>query len=195
MRDRPPDRLLPSEAPTGFFGAWEQLVDAAGVPTLPRRCGRTPRVPLTPIAAGPDLSCPERRGHAGRAVRPTLRRAAGRQFLVGSARPPALGDLCRSDAAGVARATRHRHRDAFAKLTTAVLLEIGWHNPLAAAMGVVASPSGNWRTICWRSCSSARCCWPIGCMAARPLRSTRRRRASGWAVTSCYTPGPTSHRA
>jgi hypothetical protein len=30
--------------PTGFLAAWEQLLGAAGVPTLPRRRGRPPRV-------------------------------------------------------------------------------------------------------------------------------------------------------
>lgn len=48
-RARPPDPLAPSEAPTGFLDAWEQLVGAAGLPTLPRRRGRKPRAPLTDL--------------------------------------------------------------------------------------------------------------------------------------------------
>src|SRR5437667_3346386 len=36
-----------SQTTTGFLGAWEQLVGPRGVPMLPPRRGRKPRVPLT----------------------------------------------------------------------------------------------------------------------------------------------------
>jgi hypothetical protein len=35
--------------PTGFLTAWDHLIGAAGLPTLPRRRGRKPRVPLTDL--------------------------------------------------------------------------------------------------------------------------------------------------
>jgi len=37
-------------------------------------------------------------------------------------------------------ATKRRHRAAFVKITTDVLLEVGLHNPLAAAIGRRAEP-------------------------------------------------------
>src|SRR5579859_4373284 len=48
-RARAPDRLAPSAAPRGFLDAWTQLLGAAGPPTLPRRRGLPPRVPLTDL--------------------------------------------------------------------------------------------------------------------------------------------------
>src|SRR6202790_2614274 len=65
-----------------------------------------PRTPATrPVgrsAASADLSRHEWRRYLVRSFLPDVWRTAGRQFLVGSARPPALGDLCRTDAAGLA---------------------------------------------------------------------------------------------
>jgi len=37
------------EAPKGFLGAWEQLVGPRGVPALPPRRGRKPRVPVSDL--------------------------------------------------------------------------------------------------------------------------------------------------
>src|SRR5258705_1293683 len=37
----------PRRSPTGFLGAWEDIVGPRGVPTLAPRRGRKPRVPLT----------------------------------------------------------------------------------------------------------------------------------------------------
>src|SRR6185436_14153538 len=34
------------QAPRGFLAAWHRLVGARGVPTVPRRRGRKPRVPV-----------------------------------------------------------------------------------------------------------------------------------------------------
>src|SRR3989442_8113361 len=39
----------PSESPTGFLGAWDRLVGPKGVPTMPRRRGRKPRVPINQL--------------------------------------------------------------------------------------------------------------------------------------------------
>src|SRR3989442_13370838 len=39
----------PSESPTGFLGAGARLVGPKGVPTMPRRRGRKPRVPLNQL--------------------------------------------------------------------------------------------------------------------------------------------------
>src|SRR5688500_15932643 len=40
-----------SETRRGFLAAWDRLVGPRGVPTLPRRRGRKPRVPLTDLLA------------------------------------------------------------------------------------------------------------------------------------------------
>src|SRR5258708_7719627 len=45
-------QTLPVESadpPTGFLDAWAQLVGPAGPPTVPRRRGRKPRVPLADL--------------------------------------------------------------------------------------------------------------------------------------------------
>ena len=38
-----------TDPPTGFLEAWNRLLGGAGVPTLPVRRGRKPRVPLTAL--------------------------------------------------------------------------------------------------------------------------------------------------
>src|SRR5688500_2098730 len=38
-----------AEARPGFLAAWQQLIGARGIPTLARRRGRKPRVPLTDL--------------------------------------------------------------------------------------------------------------------------------------------------
>ena len=162
-----------SEAPTGFLAAWEQLVSPEGVPTVPHRRGRKPRVPLTQLlpaltfhvlnGAGTladhffqlfreslaDSSWSDRRARLPweifadlmrRVLRPQATRRHrdafwrgwrlvaldGTQFSLTNT-PQILDTL--------PKARTRRGRAAFAKLTTAVLLEIGWHNPLAAAIG------------------------------------------------------------
>ena len=40
-----------SAARTGFLAAWQQMVGVRGVPTIPRRPGRKPRVPLADLLA------------------------------------------------------------------------------------------------------------------------------------------------
>lgn len=162
------------ESPIGFLAAWDRLVGPKGVPTMPRRRGRKPRVPLnqllptltfhvmqdagtladhlfqlfrTPLA---DSSWSDRRLRLPweifadlmrRALRPraspTLHREAfwrgwrlvaldGTQFSLINT-PQILATF--------AKAQTRRGRAAFAKITTAVLLEVGLHNPLAAAIG------------------------------------------------------------
>src|SRR5206468_7321174 len=60
-----------------------------------------------PIAAGAHLARHAGHRDGGRAPVSVVPRAVGRQFLVRSAAAPAVGDLCRADAARVA-AARHR---------------------------------------------------------------------------------------
>ncbi len=161
-------------SPTGFLGAWADVVGPRGVPSLAPRRGRRPRVPLThllpaltwhvmqdtgtlaehlfqlfrePLA---DSSWSDRRLRLPweifadlmrRALRPraTARRHRdafwrgwrlvaldGTQFSL--INTPQIIDTVR-------KAVTRRGRAAFAKMTTAVLLEVGLHNPLAAAIG------------------------------------------------------------
>lgn len=161
-------------SPTGFLGAWEDVVGPRGVPTLALRRGRKPRVPLTQLLPAltwhvmqdtgtlaehlfqlfreplADSSWSDRRLRLPweifaelmrRALRPraTARRHRdafwrgwrlvaldGTQFSL--INTPQITDT-------FAKAVTRRGRAAFAKMTTAVLLEVGLHNPLAAAIG------------------------------------------------------------
>lgn len=162
-----------SGARTGFLAAWQQMIGARGIPAIPRRRGRKPRVPLPDLLAaltfhvmqGPgtlaehfsdlfdaplaDSSWADRRARLPwdlfaelmrRVLRPkaTARERAafwrgwrlvaldGTQFSLTNT-PQIL--------ATVAKAPTRRGRAAFAKITAAVLLEVGLHNPLAAAIG------------------------------------------------------------
>jgi hypothetical protein len=158
---------------TGFLAAWDQLIGGAGLPTLPRRRGRTPRVPLTDLVpaltfhvmqgAGTladhffelfgeslaDSSWSDRRTRLPweifadllrRALRPRATRRHREAFWRGW-RLVALDGTQFSltntpQVTGmVKKAKTRRGRAAFAKLTTNVLLEVGLHNPLAAAIG------------------------------------------------------------
>src|SRR5437763_1658823 len=49
MRTASQARDHTSEASTGYLNAWNGLVGPVGVPTLPRRRGRPPRVPLSDL--------------------------------------------------------------------------------------------------------------------------------------------------
>ncbi|HTY86988.1 MAG TPA: IS4 family transposase [Candidatus Acidoferrum sp.] len=163
-----------SDAPVGLLAAWNQLLAPAAVPTLARRRGRKPRVPLTQLlpalifhfmnGAGTlgqhffqlfkaplaDSSWSDRRTRLPwqvfaelmqRVLRPLARRRRhpdafwrdwrvlaldGTQFSLTNT-PQIKG--------AIRKAKSRRGRAAFAKLTTGVLLEIGLHNPLAAAIG------------------------------------------------------------
>jgi Transposase DDE domain len=173
-RHRPRGPRAPADAPTGFLEAWDQLVGAAGLPTLPRRRGRQPRVPLTDLlpaltfhvmsGAGTlaehffqlfgaplaDSSWADRRARLpweifAELMRRTLRpRATRRQHgdafwrgwrLVGLDGTQFSLTNTPQMAGPIKKVKTRRGRAAFAKLTTAVLLEIGLHNPLAAAIG------------------------------------------------------------
>ena len=68
---------------------------------------------------------------------------------------------------------------AFAKITTTVLVELGVHNPLAAAIGRGGESEWRWPSVCWPSCRNARWCWPIGCMVRRVCGTVARRLRAG----------------
>ncbi len=164
----------PSDPPTGFLAAWDRLLGPRGVPTVPRRRGRKPRVPVTQLLpaltfhvmqdAGTladhlfqlfreplaDSSWSDRRLRLPweifaelmrRALRP---RATARQHREAFWRGWRLVALDGTQfslintpqiTATLEKARTRRGRAAFAKITTAVLLELGLHNPLAAAIG------------------------------------------------------------
>lgn len=164
----------PSDPPTGFLAAWERLLGARGVPTLPRRRGRKPRVPITQLLpaltfhvmqdAGTladhlfqlfreplaDSSWSDRRLRLPweifadlmrRALRPRATLRQHRDAFWRGWRLVALDGTQFSlintpqITATFEKAHTRRGRAAFAKVTTAVLLELGLHNPLAAAIG------------------------------------------------------------
>lgn len=164
----------PTKPPHGFLAAFEQLLGRRVLPSVGRRRGRKPRVPLTQIlpalifhfmnGAGTlaqhffelfneplaDSSWSDRRARLpwevfselmARMLRPRAYRRAhpeafwrgwrllamdGTQFSLTNT-PSIKGTL--------KKAKSRRGRAAFAKLTPGVLLEIGLHNPLAAAIG------------------------------------------------------------
>lgn len=159
--------------PTGFLAAWDHLIGGAGLPPLPRRRGRRPRVPLTDLlpaltfhvmqGAGTladhffelfgeslaDSSWSDRRTRLpweifADLLRRALRPRATRRHLTAFWRGWRLVALDGTQfsltntpqvTATVTKAKTRRGRAAFAKLTTNVLLEVGLHNPLAAAIG------------------------------------------------------------
>ena len=161
-------------SPTGFLGAWEDVVGPHGVPTLAPRRGRKPRVPLTQLLPAltwhamqdtgtlaehlfqlfrqplADSSWSDRRLRLPweifaelmrRALRPRATARQHREAFWRGWRVVALDGTQFSlintpqitDA--FAKAVTRRGRAAFAKMTTAVVLEVGLHNPLAAAIG------------------------------------------------------------
>jgi hypothetical protein len=161
------------EQAPGFLAAWRRLIGPRGVPTIPPRRGRKPRVPLTDLlpaltfhvmqnagtlaehfshlfdASLADSSWADRRARVPwaifaelmrRALRPKATRRQPDAFWRGW-RLVALDGTQFSltntpqHAAAYAKARTRRGRAAFAKIWTAVLLEVGLHNPLAAAIG------------------------------------------------------------
>jgi len=168
----PPDPLTVPNAPTSFLDAWNRLVGAEGIPSVPPRRGRKPRVPVTQLlpaltfhvmnGAGTlsehfselfsadlaDSSWSDRRLRLPweifaevmrRALRPVATRRHreafwrgwrlvaldGTQFSLTNT-PQVLDRL--------PKARTRRGRAAFAKITTGVLVELGLHNPVAAAI-------------------------------------------------------------
>jgi len=163
----------PTDAPHGFLAAFQQLL-GTDLPSIPKRRGRVPRVPLTQLlpalifhfmnGAGTlaqhffqlfnaplaDSSWSDRRARLPwqvfaelmqRALRPRANRRAHPEAFWRGWRLLALDgtqfSLTNTPQIKGARkkARSRRGRAAFAKLTTGVLLEIGLHNPLAAAIG------------------------------------------------------------
>src|SRR6266498_4014087 len=161
-------------SPTGFLGAWEDVVGPRGAPSLAPRRGRKPRVPLTQLLPAltwhvmqdtgtlaehlfqlfreplANSSWSDRRLRLPweifaelmrRALRPRATAHQHRDAFWRGWRLVALDGTQFSlintpqitDA--LAKAVTRRGRAAFAKMTTAVLLEVGLHNPLAAAIG------------------------------------------------------------
>lgn len=164
---------LPRE-PTGFLAMWKQVVGPKGVPTMGRRRGRTPRVPISQLLSALTWHVMQESGTLAEhlfalfrqplansswsdrrlrlpweifadLLRRCLRaRASPRQHreafwrgwrlvaLDGSQfnllNTPQITRTC-------AKARTRRGRAAFAKITAAVLLEVGLHNPIAAALG------------------------------------------------------------
>jgi hypothetical protein len=161
------------EEPMGFLAAWQRLVGSHGVPAIPPRRGRRPRIPLTDLlpaltfhvmqSAGTlsdhfsalfddtfaDSSWADRRARVPweifaelmrRVLRPKATRRQPGAFwrtwrLIALDGTPFSLTNTPQITPHVTKARTRRGRAAFAKLTTAVLLEIGLHNPVAAAIG------------------------------------------------------------
>jgi len=160
-------------ARAGFLHAWDQLVGGSPLPTVPRRRGRKPRVPLHDLLAAltyhvvqgtgtlaehftqlfgttlADSSWSDRRQRLPweifaelmrRVLRPRATAAQADAFWRGWRLLALDGTQFSLTNTAQVRATRpkarsRRGRAAFAKMTTAVLLELGLHNPVAAAIG------------------------------------------------------------
>lgn len=162
-----------SPEPSGFLAAWQRLVGPRGIPAMPPRRGRKPRVPLSDLlaaltfhvmqnagtvaehfshlfdAALADSSWADRRARIPwaifaellrRVLRPRATRRQPEAFWRGW-RLVALDGTQFSltntpqIAATTTKVRTRRGRAAFAKIGTVVLLEVGLHNPLAAAIG------------------------------------------------------------
>jgi hypothetical protein len=160
-------------AASGFLRTWSELLGGRGVPTVGRRRGRLPRVPLAEllpalifhVMQGPgtlaehaarlfddtlaDSSWADRRARLPweifaelmrRLLRPRATRRQPAAFWRGW-RVVALDGTQFSltntpqITATTTKARTRRGRAAFAKIWTVVLLEVGLHNPLAAAIG------------------------------------------------------------
>jgi len=171
-----PQRTAPPRAPltnVGFLRAWRELVGTAAVPTIPRRRGRRPRVPLADLLPAltyhvvqgtgtlaehflqlfgttlADSSWSDRRQRLPweiftelmqRVLRPRATRTQAGAFWRDWRLVALDGTQFSLTNTAQVRASRlkarsRRGRAAFAKLTAVVLLELGLHNPLAAAIG------------------------------------------------------------
>jgi hypothetical protein len=157
-----------------FLAAWARLIGPRGVPTMPRRRGRKPRVPLTQLLPAltfhvmqdtgtlaahlfqlfrtplADSSWADRRQRLPWEIFAELMRRALRPRATARRHPEAFWRGWRVVALDgtqfslintpqvtttLRKRRTRRGRAAFAKITTAVLVEVGLHNPLAAAIG------------------------------------------------------------
>ena len=160
------------EEPTGFLGAWTNMVGPNWVPTVPRRRGRKPRVPVDHLLQALTFHVTQGAGTLAehffelfqeplansswsdrrirlpwdifadlmrRALRPVATRRHRAAFWRGW-RLLALDGTQYSVTntpqitATTTKAKSRRGRAAFAKIGVGVLLELGLHNPLAAAI-------------------------------------------------------------
>jgi hypothetical protein len=167
-------RDVPQEAPTGFLGAWAELLGPRGIPTLARRRGRKPRVPLTQLLPALTFHVMQETGtladHLFQLFREPLANSSWSdrrlrlpweifaELMRRALRPRATARQHREAfwrgwrllavdgtqfslintpqiTATTTKARTRRGQAAFAKITTAVLLELGLHNPVAAAIG------------------------------------------------------------
>jgi Transposase DDE domain len=163
-----------ASAAGGYLSRWDALVGPEGVPSIPPRAGRPPRVSLRDLLAaltfhvmnGPgtlsdhffqvfgtplaDSSWADRRARVPWEIFADLLRRALRPRATPGRHPDAFWRSWRLVAmdgtqfsltntpqvrAALPKAKTRRGRAAFAKITTAVLLELGLHNPLATAIG------------------------------------------------------------
>jgi hypothetical protein len=160
--------------PAGFLDAWQQLLNGAPAPLVPRRRGRRPRVPVAQLlpaltfhvmqhagtlathfgqlfdAPLADSSWSDRRTRLPWAIFADLMRRGLRPRATRRQHPDAFWRGYRLVALDgthfsvtkppqvrrtVRKARTRRGRAAFAKLASVVWLEVGLHNPLAAAIG------------------------------------------------------------
>lgn len=98
--------------------------------------------------------------------------------------------------ATLTKARTRRGRAAFAKITTAVLLEVGLHNPLAAAVG--RKGESEWALAQRLLAQLPKRALLLGdslCTASSPLRGWRTPRVGASGATSCCGPPGRSSRA
>ena len=167
-------RSRSDENGSGFLAAWRQLLGGLGLPSVPPRRGRKPRVALSDLLSAlvfhvmnptgtlsehfamlfedalNDSACSDRRARLPwqvfadlmrRLLRPLARRRRHPEAFWRGWRLVALDGTQHSvtntpqNKAALPKARARRGRAAFAKITSSVLLELGLHNPLAAAIG------------------------------------------------------------
>jgi hypothetical protein len=173
---RSPRRPTPEsvEPTSGFLAAWFGLLPSKLLPSIARRRGRKPRVPLGSLLAALvfhvmnptgtlgehfamlfedalcDSACSDRRARLPwqvfadlmqRVLRPLANRRRHPDAYYRGWRLTALDGVQHSltntpqNNQAMEKSKTRRGRAAFAKITTCVLLELGLHNPLAAAIG------------------------------------------------------------
>jgi hypothetical protein len=168
-----PSRHRPSVVPGSFFERWTRFLGAETLPTVPRRRGRRPRIPLTQVLAAltfhvmqdagtlgehfaevfgqslADSSWSDRRTRLPwevfaelmrRVLRPRATRGQADAFWRRWRLLAIDGTQFSLPNTPQIRAQRsktrsRRGRAAFAKLPATVLVELGLHNPVAAAIG------------------------------------------------------------